>query len=906
MDAGELLLLLAVALVAARAAAELADRLNQPAVLFEIVAGVVLGPSVLGLLRGEETIRALGELGAVLLLFEVGLHMDLRELRRVGRAAIQVATIGVAVPMLLGYPLLRGLGVSPRMSVFLAAAITATSVGITARVFSDLRALATPEARTVLGAAVADDVAGLVILAIVIGATGQAGLAVGSLAGTIGLALGFLVVATVLGVWLVPRIVDRLDRSSRTDGTAIVLALAIAFSLGGIAAEVKLAPVVGAFVAGLAVGPSSRRDEIQRRLQPIGHFLIPLFFLQIGVDIRGRSFTEPRVLWIAAALSTVAIIGKIVSGAGVKRGVADRLLVGIAMVPRGEVGLIFATIGLSEGILDARSHSILVVVVLVSTVITPPLLRRRVRRSRRVSAGAAADEPSGGWLVITPNEVELAAEPPASLAAVVGLEAALACASRRPGERLLTWLSAVAPEEGDGDKPVAEGIFRLLREGSARSWRFLEVTGLLARVLPEIDEAIRRRGHDPFDLDPGGALRWATLEGLQIFTPDVSDPATRLWSRFERADLVRLAALARDAFDGDDDVAGRTRRLAARLGLEEADASMVEVLVTERHLLSAAARRPDMGSEETVLHLAVYLGDAWFADALYLLAVAGDAMDPTDRERLDELHGLIKTVLDSPDVRGFAGGGLIVQRKADAQRALGSLLPGRLIRAHLDEAPARYLLTQNADAIARHIRLIETKPLRFEVRLQADAEESPGEWTIHLAFLDRHAALAAVAGALTACEVSVHDASVSTWRNGIAIDVFKVSAPSGIDWDAVRDAISARLQDGGQNGGLDAVEGDIDVDNDASPWHTIVEVRAPDRTGLLYRVASALARAGAEIHLAQVSTVDGVAVDTFAVTGSTGAKLDDEGVRGLRLTFAGKPPQRWRAPLLGRVKAGRR
>ena len=908
MDGGALLLLLAVAVLAARAAAELADRVRQPAVLFEIAAGVLLGPSVLGVLQGEEVIRALGELGAVLLLFEVGLHMDLRELRRVGRAAMQVAVIGVVVPMVLGYPLLRALGVSPRVSIFLAAGITATSVGITARVFGDLRALATPAARTVLGAAVADDVAGLVILAIVIGAATEQGVALSSLAGTISLALGFLVAATVLGIWLVPRLIDRLDRSSRTDGTPVILALVVAFTLAGIAAVVKLAPVVGAFVAGLAVGPSARRDEIQRRLQPIGHLLIPLFFLQIGVDIQGRSFTEPRVLGIAAALAAVAVVGKAVAGLGVKRGVADRLLVGLAMIPRGEVGLIFATIGLSAGILDGPAHSILVVVVLISTVVTPPMIRWRVRRASRVAAVAAAavEEPMGGWLSTTPQEIDLVAEPPPSLAAVIGLDVAIACASRRPGEKLLTWLSqATAGEAGENGR-VTDGVFRLLREGTVRSWRFLEVSGLLARVLPEIDDAISRRGHDPFDLEPGSALRWETLEGLNALAPDVLDPASELWVGFESADLVRLAALARDAFAGDDDAGDRTRRLASRLGLDDADAALVEALVTERHLLPAAARRSDAGSEDSVLQIAAYLAYEWLADSLYVLAVAEDAMDPTDRERLDELHGIIRKVLAHPDVAGAEGGDVLMQRKSEAQKTLGNLLPERLVRSHLDEAPARYLLAQTPESIARHLRLIETKPIHFEVRLHADAETQPEEWTVHLAFLDRPGALAAVAGGLTSCGVSVHEAFVSTWRNGIAIDVFKVVAPSDIDWDGVRGAISARLQQPGSNGGPGPVDGSVDIDNDASPWHTIVEVRAPDRSGLLHRVASALARAGAEIHLANVTTVDGEAIDTFAVTGSTGAKLDDDGIRALRLSFAGKAPLRWRGPRLRRVKVARR
>jgi len=905
VDTGPLLLRLAVALLAARAAAELAERFRQPAVLAEIAAGVVLGPSVLGLLKGDGVIRSLGELGAVLLLFEVGLHMDLKELGRVGRSALQVAAIGVITPMLIAYPVLLGLGLSPRISIFLAAGITATSVGITARVFSDLRALASTEARIVLGAAVADDVAGLVILAIVVGAESASGVAVASLAGTIGFALGFLAVATVLGVWLVPRIIGRAGRISRTDGTPMILALVVALGLAGASSSVKLAPVVGAFVAGLAVGPSSRRDEIQRRLTPIGHMLIPLFFLQIGIVTQARSLAEPRVLWIAAALSVVAVAGKIVAGLGVRRGSADRLLVGLAMIPRGEVGLIFASIGLSQHFLDARAHSILVVVVLVTTVVSPALIRRRVRGARRGAVGTStAEEPSGGWLRVTADEVELAGDPPPMLAGAIGLEAAVLCASRRPGSKLLGWLSQLPPgAEELFDEAMRERLFLLLREGTVRSWRFLDVTGVLARVLPEIDDAVRLRAHDPFELDPAGALRWETLEGLARLETDPTDAASIPWSRNRHPDLARLAALARDTFGGEEDAPSRTERLTGRIGLDDDDVRHTLDLVEERHLLQAASRRLDMGSEDSVLELAAHLSPD-VADSLYVLAVAEDAMDPTERERLDELYRLVRTVLDHPAV-GLSGD-VLAQRRRDAVRTLASILPERLVDDHLEDAPARYLLAQDPEAIARHIRLVRTRPQRFETRLEAEPGDRPQSWTLHVAFVDRPGALAAVSGALSDCGVVVNEAFVSTWRDGVAIDVFKVVAPKDVIWTDVQEAISARLGESLANGGPVTVEGNIDIDNQSSPWHTIVEVRARDRSGLLYRVATALARAGADIHLAQVMTKDGVAVDRFSVTGTNGGKLDEAGERALRRAFAGKGSLRLRGPLRRLTRGGRR
>jgi Na+:H+ antiporter len=905
VDTGPLLLRLAVALLAARAAAEVAERFRQPAVLAEIAVGVVLGPSVIGLLKGDGVIRSLGELGAVLLLFEVGMHMDLKELGRVGRSALQVATIGVITPMVIAYPVLLALGISSRVAIFLAAGITATSVGITARVFSDLRVLASTEARIVLGAAVADDVAGLVILAIVVGAESARGVSVASLFGTVGSALGFLAAATALGVWLVPIFIRRTGRISRTDGTPMILALVVALGLAGASSSVKLAPVVGAFVAGLAVSPSSRREEIQRRLTPIGHVLIPLFFLQIGIDTEARSLTEPRVLWIAAALSVVAILGKIVAGLGVKRGTADRLLVGLAMIPRGEVGLIFASIGLSQHFLDAQAHSILVVVVLVTTVVSPALIRRRIRNARRGAVKEGSEEaPSGGWLRVTRDEVELAGDPAPSFAGTLSLEASILLASRRPGPKLLSWLSELPPgDEGPFDETQRDRLAFLLREGTVRSWRFLEVTGMLARVLPEVDEAVRQRAHDPFELDPAGALRWETLEGLAALENDPTDPASVVWGRAPRPDLVRLAALARDTFGGEDDAPGRTEQLMVRIGLNDEEVRAARELVEERHLLQAASRRLDMGSEDSVLELATHLSPET-ADALYVLAVAEDAMDTTERERLDELYRLVRSVLDHPAV-GMSGD-VLAQRKLEASQKLVTLLPGAFVRDHLEDAPARYLLAQNPEAIARHIKLVRTRPQRFEVRLEAEPGDRPQLWAVHLAFLDRPGALAAVCGAFSDCGVVVNEAFVSTWRDGVAIDVFKVVAPKDVVWTDVQEAISARLGGALLNGETVTVEGSVDIDNQASPWHTIVEVRARDRSGLLYRVATALARAGADIHLAQVTTQDGVAVDTFSVTGANGGKLDDAGERALRRAFAGKSPLRLRGPLRRLTRGGRR
>jgi Kef-type K+ transport system membrane component KefB len=352
MDFGTILLHLAVVLVAARVAAEVAERIHVPVVLAEIVVGLVLGPGLLGWVEHDEFVRNAGELGVLLLLFEVGREMDLSELARVGGAALRVAILGVVVPMAGGYVAMQAVGLEGEQALFIAAGITATSVGLTARVFGDLRMLASTEARTVLGAAVADDVIGLLVLTVVVAVSTGVGVTALEVARISTVAVGFVVAATALGVWLVPRALRFVQTRARTDAALLSIGLAFALGIAYLADLAQLAPIVGAFVAGLAVARADDRDELHRRIAPLGQIFIPIFFVQIGLDIRPSEFASGRVLAIAAALIGVAVAGKLVSGWGISSRRADRLMVGIGMIPRGEVGLIFAGLGLANGVLD--------------------------------------------------------------------------------------------------------------------------------------------------------------------------------------------------------------------------------------------------------------------------------------------------------------------------------------------------------------------------------------------------------------------------------------------------------------------------------------------------------------------------------------------------------------------------
>ncbi len=408
------LIALVVILVAAKLGGELAERVHQPAVLGELLAGVVLGNLALAGYHGldflatESGIVILAELGVILLLFEVGMESNIKEMLSVGASSLLVAILGVVAPFLLG------LAVSAWMlpdknvlvHVFIGATLCATSVGITARVLSDLGKINARESKIILGAAVIDDVLGLVILAVVSGIISAANTG-GELAGfevamIIGKAAGFLVGAIVIGTWLSPRMF-RLASRLQIKGLLLTLALAFCFLLSYLANLIELAPIVGAFAAGLILDEVHYRSFIDRGdhnveelLHPINTFLVPVFFVLMGIRVDLSTFGEVEVLGFAAVLSIVAIIGKMICALGVIEKGLDRISVAVGMVPRGEVGLIFAGIGASlvlagKPVIDVSTYSAVVIMVIVTTLVTPPALKVTLARGDRKKAQQAAE-----------------------------------------------------------------------------------------------------------------------------------------------------------------------------------------------------------------------------------------------------------------------------------------------------------------------------------------------------------------------------------------------------------------------------------------------------------------------------------------------------------------------------------
>jgi Kef-type K+ transport system membrane component KefB len=401
-----LVISLAIILIAAKIGGDLAQRVGQPSVLGELLIGVVMGNLTLIGYDGfehiaqDQFIDMFARLGVLLLLFEVGLESTVDQMLKVGLVSTVVALLGVAAPFGLGW--LVGAWLLPDESAyahaFLGATLCATSVGITARVLQDLNSSKTDEARIILGAAVIDDVLGLVVLAVVTGIITAANVgttvSLAHVGGIIGKAAIFLVGSLVIGV-LVSKKLFTLASRLQARGVLLAIGLSFCFFLSWLAGKVGLAPIVGAFAAGLILEDAHYIDfknkgehELEHLIHPITLFIVPVFFVLMGMRTDLTAFTSLGVVGLASALTVAAIVGKQACSLGVFKKGIDRLTVGIGMVPRGEVGLIFANIGLGlvlqgERVIDASIFSAIIVMVIVTTLITPPALKWSLRRAKR-------------------------------------------------------------------------------------------------------------------------------------------------------------------------------------------------------------------------------------------------------------------------------------------------------------------------------------------------------------------------------------------------------------------------------------------------------------------------------------------------------------------------------------------
>lgn len=373
----ELLTDLFVVLLAAKLGAELLRRLRQPTIVGEILAGVLVGPAVLGIVEPGEVLAALAELGVVFLLFWVGLQTRLSQLRAVGRTAASVGVLGVIVPLAGGIALGAALGEGSATSLFLGAALVATSVGVTSAVLLDLGVLERRASRTILGAAVVDDVLALLLVAVAAGVAADGGVDAGAIAITTTVAVAFVAFVGLGGARLLAAR-PRLLHAPRSADSPLLPAVLVCLGLAALAAQIGLAALIGAFLAGMAIAETRDQHPIEREVAPLYAFFPPFFFAFIGLELSLAAFGDPGTLALLVAVTALAIATKLAGAYLGARGLgrADAIFVGVGMVPRGEVGIVVAGIGNATGAIDAELFAVIVAMSVLTTLLVPPVLRR--------------------------------------------------------------------------------------------------------------------------------------------------------------------------------------------------------------------------------------------------------------------------------------------------------------------------------------------------------------------------------------------------------------------------------------------------------------------------------------------------------------------------------------------------
>jgi len=862
VDLGRVLLDLTIILLVAKIAAEISDRIHVPAVIGEIAAGIIIGPSVLGLVSGSDMLFVLAEFGVIFLLIQVGLETDVAELRSVGRASMLVAIIGVALPMALGIGAGFVIGESTNTALFIGAALTATSIGITARVFGDLRALATVEARTVLGAAVVDDVLGLIILTVVTRIVEQGSVGFTTIATTIGLAVGFLVFTSVFGFATFPKIFSLIGKFSHSTATVSVTAIGMALAFSVLADKANLAPIIGAFVAGLALRRIGTSERVERDVASLGQIFIPVFFLYIGITTDIQAMFDLRVIAIALLLSAVAIIGKIAAAIGALGSQSDKLVIGFGMLPRGEVGLIFATIGLKVGALNEELYGSVLFVVLITTLLAPPLLRWRLgKQSVVVEDAEFAERPANGWVDVRNGLIELNETPPVRLLVEIGLESALLANNAKPSEHLLQWFSMHRNATLSWENESVSRLLNVLRYGNARSWRLLDTIGMVQRALPELAEAMSARAGDSTELDPSHALHFPTVEAIA---------QTASSSSIEGDELV-LAAFAHDISESGANGLAAIRRL----GLDFSMMSNIELIVDGASLLRSVVSAEPLNINNRLLsQIATHLKNPRIVEQCRQLCIARKDFNDTSYMALVEVVSEVQEFLAHPDLVDATSNSLLDTRV----KAALALTSNPSVRSRISHAPASYALNHSPEQMVQHAELVEPSPRSGQARVAVHATGKPDIWMINIACRDRTALLARLSSALTSLNLNVLGADITTWGDGAVLDIFTVQSPSIPNradvTKAVTKALSGRrVKVSNTQFSLHAV-----VDNSAHPWHSVLTVTGPDRTGLLRDITATLANLKVDIHHASISTEHGTAKNSFEVADRLGRKLNSDAI----------------------------
>lgn len=392
----EFFLLLAVALIAARVLSETVARFGVPAVIGELLAGLLIGPSLLGWVTPDASMKLLAEIGIILLLFEVGMDTNLHRLARSGIKPYVVALIGFILPFVLGYAVSTAYFQLPELTaMFIGGTLTATSIGITVRVLNDLGRRHSDEAQIIIGAAVLDDILGVLALAFLYQFAIEQHISLQSLGEVSIYIVLFMLLAPICGK-LIAVLIDHLDQRAQTPGLLLTMALSVTLLFSWLAHAVDAPEIMGGFAAGLAFSqhfgfklslgskhsalftPSPKlAHRLEEQMRPLIHTFTPLFFVMVGISLNLREvdWSSSHVWSLAGALLLCAIVGKFAAGFFIKDSRANQISIGLSMIPRGEVGLIFAQLGFTQGILDGELYAALLIVIALTTIMPPFMLK---------------------------------------------------------------------------------------------------------------------------------------------------------------------------------------------------------------------------------------------------------------------------------------------------------------------------------------------------------------------------------------------------------------------------------------------------------------------------------------------------------------------------------------------------
>ena len=379
----DILLSLFIIFVAAQIGAEIAQRLKLPGVVGEIAAGCVVGPSVLGWIHPSEALDVLAEIGVVLLLFSVGLETRIDDMKRVGRSAFFVGVLGVVIPFVFGSLWAHASGFGWDKSLFVAAAFVATSAGITARVLQELGVLQREESRVILGAAVIDDILAMLLLGVVTALQAGEGIQLGGLAVVLLEAIGFVMIIALVGT-RVARHSARWLEAPINPLSPLTIVLALCIGLAFASTQFGLAAIIGAFLAGMIASETPQRETLEHQTQPLLALMTPFFFVLTGTKVELAQLASWDALTALAVITVIAIVSKLAGGflGALALGKRGALIVGVGMIPRGEVGVVIASLGLAAGVFSPRTYALVVAMSLLTSIITPPVLAILLRHDQ--------------------------------------------------------------------------------------------------------------------------------------------------------------------------------------------------------------------------------------------------------------------------------------------------------------------------------------------------------------------------------------------------------------------------------------------------------------------------------------------------------------------------------------------